>query len=192
MKKILLLILCLSIAACLGRPIVQPSPEKIHLTQNQTFETEILKVAQNGDWLVTRGYHVSDTFVANATNIPLSHAGILDLDRMQIIEAEASGVHTTPLADFINKSHRILVIRPRWATDDNRDRALAFARAAVGKKYDFLGTIGINTPNRYYCSELAVAMYKPWHRRNEHLPRVIEPGSLYLWGCILYDSDDRN
>jgi hypothetical protein len=47
-------------------------------------------------------------------------------------------------------------------------------------------------PGRYYCTELAVDIYKPWHGPEDHLPRLIEPGQLYLWGRILYDSLERD
>ena len=62
----------------------------------------------------------------------------------------------------------------------------------IRKKYDFLGTIGFNNPEKYYCSELAVEVYKPWHTSDDRLPDVIKPGELYLWGKILYDSLPRN
>lgn len=69
---------------------------------------------------------------------------------------------------------------------------LATFAVFIGKKYDFLGTIGFNNPEHYYCSELAVEIYKPWHTSADRLPDVIKPGELYLWGKILYDSLPRH
>ena len=85
-----------------------------------------------------------------------------------------------------------MVIRPKWARGDNGHRALEIARTKVGGKYDFTGTIGLDIPERYYCSELAVEIYKTWQRPEDHLPNIIEPGQLYLWGRVLYDSFERD
>ena len=130
--------------------------------------------------------------VANATNIPISHVGIYDQKRGQVIEAESQGVHATDLSEFVDKAHRLIVIRPRWSTPQTRHEAVLRARSVIGKDYDYLGTIGFNNPSRYYCSELAVEIYKPWHRPEERLPAVVKPGELYLWGQILYDSLPRD
>lgn len=149
-------------------------------------------MAEEGDWIVTRGYHAGDVLVANATGIPISHTGIYDKALRQIIEADAGGVHATELLAFIEKSHRLIVIRPRWSTPQTRSAAILRARELIGKNYDYLGTIGFNSPTKFYCSELAVEIYKPWHTPADRLPDVIKPGELYLWGKILYDSLPRN
>lgn len=89
----------------------------------------------------------------------------------------------------MNKSYRLLIIRPRWL---NSKKAFLNAQNLVGKKYDFLGTIGFNFPNKYYCSELALTIYKEWYRPTEKFPKVIKPGELYLYGKVLYDSLPRD
>ena len=53
---------------------------------------------------------------ASVLNIPISHTGIYDRGLRQVIEADAGGVHATELSVFIEKSHRLIVIRPRWST----------------------------------------------------------------------------
>lgn len=141
-----------------------------------------------GDWLVIRGYHATDNLVASLTNKPLSHAAVLDPEHDQVIEAEAQGIHASPLSEFVAKSHRLLLIRPVWADARTSLAAARRARELVGKQYDFLGLIGFNIPDRYYCSELTLEVYRPYIRREDIVPRPIEPGQLFYWGRILYDS----
>lgn len=180
------------IVGCLAKPVVERLPENVHIKQNRIFQEKIKAIGLPGDWIVTRGYHTADTLVSNVTGIPLSHVGVYDQKRGMVIEAEGMGVHTSTLYDFIDKSHRIVLIRPRWATCKTRDQAVENARILVGKSYDFLGTIGFDLPKRYYCSELAVVIYKEWRKPSEKLPNVIKPGELYLYGKILYDSLPRD
>ena len=184
-------ILLLILTGCLANPIVKRLPEVVHVKQNQIFEGRVRELAVAGDWIVTRGYDATDVFVSNLTGIPLSHVGIYDQKNDTVVEAEASGVHTTPLSDFINKSHRVILIRPRWSTPDTRDKAVENAKALIGKSYDFLGIFGLNMPSSYYCSELAVLIYEEWYKPSDRMPTVIAPGELYLYGRILYDSLPR-
>ena len=187
-----LLVLSLMLSACIAEPIAQHVDEQTHKAQNQKFISAIRKVIQHGDWIVIRGYHVTDNLVANATGIPISHAAVYDPEQDQVIEAEGQGVHLSTLADFVDKSHRLIVIQPRWANKLNRHVAVLKARSLIGKQYDFLGTIGINSPESYYCSELTVEIYRQWHHTNEKLPGVIKPAELYLYGTIIYDSLPRD
>jgi len=172
--------------------VVRPPIEAVRTEQNIEILKSIENIAAHGDWFVTRGYKPTDNLVAIATNTPLSHAAIFDKERNQVIEADSHGVYATKLTDFINKSHRILVIRPMWSTTESAVAAVKKSRGLIGKKYDFLGTVGINDPERYYCSELTVYAYSDYQRKNENLPKVIEPGQLYLWGQVQYDSRPRN
>jgi len=191
LKKISYLLILFTMG-CLADPVVHKPERDIANAQSTQFLQEIESVAKEGDWIVTRGYHAGDVLVANATGIPTSHAGIYDRLQRQVIEADAGGVHATELFAFIEKSHRLIVIRPRWSTPQSRHAAILRARELIGKNYDYLGTIGFNCPSRFYCSELAVEIYKPWHTSKDRLPDVIKPGELYLWGEILYDSLPRD
>jgi hypothetical protein len=143
---------------------------------------------RDGDWLVIRGYHVTDNLVATFTNKPFSHAAVLDLERDQVIEAESQGVHVTSLADFVAKSHRLILVRPMWSEGGRSHDALAKARSVVGKRYDFIGLVGLDVPDAYYCSELAIEIYRPHIRPADLVPHPVEPGQLHFWGRILYDT----
>jgi hypothetical protein len=97
-------------------------------------------------------------------------------------------VHRSTLPAFLEKTHRLLLVRPDWSTDKTALEALSNARALVGKGYDFLGLAGINNPERFYCSELAVAVYRPYIPVGQRIPRPVAPSQLHYWGRILYDS----
>jgi len=192
MRLTLLTIIMILSGGCLARPVVHKADNATHIKQNQTIKQSVLQTARTGDWLVTRGYHPTDHLVSNSTNIPISHAAIFNLKTEQVIEAEGQGVHVSDLEEFIDKSYRLLVIRPRWQTDQNRLTAWENGMQMVGSDYDFLGTLGFNYPGQYYCSELVVTVYKQWISGKEKFPKVIIPGELYLYGTILYDSLPRD
>jgi len=189
---LLLTVATLLLCSCVARPTVEKLDEKVHLKQNEEIEQKIRAVAGTGDWLVTRGYHATDNLVANGTGIPLSHVGLFNAESKQVIEAEGVGVHLTGLKVFVNKSYRILVVRPRWRSEDNAYTVWENAQRLVGKKYDLLGTVGFNFPEKYYCSELALRVYSNWFSGKEKFPSVTKPGEMYLYGRVIYDSLPRD
>ena len=180
----------LFLSACATPAIVTSPGRDLKAVHDAQVLDEVRRLGRNGDWLVIRGYHATDHMVSVATNTPWSHAAVLDKDRDQVIEAEGKGVHTTPLPDFVSKSHRLLLVRSNWATERSSLDAVLNARKWVGKAYDFLGVAGLDIPDRYYCSELAVAVYRPHIPAGTHVPRPVTPAQLHYWGRILYDSGD--
>lgn len=171
--------------------MVRPPPDEVRATQTELWLTAVDDLVKDGDWLVIRGYHPTDDLVAAATNIPLSHVAIVDRTNDRIIEAVGEGVRSQPLRDFIHGSHRVLVIRPKWWTPKRGAAAAKRAAKWLGSHYDFLGAVGDDAPDRFYCSELAVHAYRKYFGDDERFPRVIEPGQMYLWGQILFDSGWR-
>ncbi len=182
------ILLALGAALTCSRPIVIHAP-KDHESREARMLEALRTSGQDGDWLVIRGYHATDNLVSTLTNAPFSHAAVLDRVKDQVVEAEGVGIHTTPLADFVKKAQRLMLLRPMWATDPARQvEALAKARSLVGGKYDFSGLVGLDDPGRYYCSELAVAVYRPHVRAGDHVPPVIPPNELHYWATVLWDS----
>ena len=177
---------------CAPQLIVHPPAEPIRHEQSDKWLAVIQERAQPGDWLVIRGYTPSDNLVVAATNIPLSHAAVLDKEKNRVIEAVGKGVRFVKLAKFIKKSHRLLLIRPIWWSPKKGARAVKRSISVVGRGYDFMGTIGGGNPEQFYCSELAIWAYGPHNAEKEHFPKVMEPGQMYLWGTILFDSRPRN
>ena len=177
------------LASCAAAPFREIPPEvAVRTAREAQTLAEVRVLGRDGDWLVTRGYHVSDNLVATITNTPFSHAAVLDLAHDRVVEAEAKGVHFTPLAEFVAKSHRVMLVRPVWSDEASSRAAVEKARTVVGRRYDFLGLIGLDIPERFYCSGLAVEVYRPRIRAHDVVPRPVEPGQLHHWGRILYDS----
>lgn len=189
MKTTPLLALFLLALGC-ARPLVVKPPTSATREQRTAATLEALRAfGQPGDWLVRRGYHGTDHAIAALTNAPFSHAAVLDPERNQVIEADgAGGVHVTPLEAFAHASHRMWLLRPTWWTPERGAEAVAQARALVGHKYDFPGLAGLNAPDRYYCSELCLQVYRAWMPKGTRRPPVIPPGTMHDWATVLWDS----
>ncbi len=179
----------LLVAPGCSRPVtVEPPRAAERAGRDEETLAGLRRLGRDGDWLVIRGYHPTDNLVSLVTNSPFSHAAVLDLANGVVIEADGSGIHVTPLPAFVAKAHRLLLIRPKWSREGRNVHAAAQARSLVGRPYDYTGLIGINHPERYYCSELAVAVYRTWVRKSDHVPPVIPPNELYYWGTVLFDT----
>ncbi len=114
------------------------------------------------------------------------------MDRDEVVEAIGAGVQILSLKERLHESHHVMVMRPRWWQEDRAATAIKEARARVGGSYDFLGTVGVGASERFYCSELALHIYRPFFTGDERFPGVLEPGHMYLWGAIVFDSRPRN
>lgn len=190
--KIALFVGALLVAGCAAAPVfIAPPPLDERPARDAAIVSEVRALGRDGDWLVIRGYHASDNLVAAVTNKPFSHAAVLDLAHGRVVEAEAQGVHFTPLAEFVAKSQRLMLVRPVWSDEASAAAAVRRAREVVGRPYDFLGLVGLDLPGRYYCSGLAIEIYRSRIREGDVVPRPVEPGQLHYWGRILYDSGSR-
>jgi hypothetical protein len=170
------------------RTVVYPPAPDIRAVREAQMLAQVTALGVEGDWLVIRGYKPSDNRVVRFTNMPFSHAALYDATHREVIEAEKQGVHVTPLTDFVKKAWRLLLVRPVWATAGAGAQAVTRGRTLLGKAYDNWGLIGLNDPDKYYCSELVVEVYKGFIPEDEPLPSIIAPGQLLFWGTILYDS----
>ena len=147
--------------------------------------------AGNGMWLVTRGYHPGDDVVAIATAAPLSHAAVLDRDKLQVIEAVGKGVVASDLKKFLRESHRLVLIQPPDWTAAKGQATVARAQSKIGEGYDFLGTVGLPDDKRWYCSELAV--WASGVKVDRIGPEnVLHPKSMLKLGQVLFDSGQRD
>lgn len=114
-----------------------------------------------------------------------SHCGIYDPERNTVIEALMfRGVVETPFAEWLMRYpslERVEIACP------NPDVALNFARAQLGKGYDYLAIIGVpwrtawDNPARWYCSELLEAALAEGGRRRWRLEkRGISPMESWM------------
>ena len=126
-------LLALALGGCAAVRVVEttPTPGERATTDRDTV-ARVRALGRDGDWLVIRGYHLTDHFVATVTNNPFSHAAVLDIERDRVIEAESKGIHFTLLADFVAKSHRLMLIRPVWSSGSFGVMPVCFAiRASI-------------------------------------------------------------
>src|SRR5262245_59325566 len=188
LQRALCMLLALLAAACAAPRKVEAPDTPYMAARDVEMLAEVRRTGKNGDWLVIRGYNPTDNMVAMITNTPWTHAAVLDADNQVVIEANSKGVHVSPLAEFVGRSHRLLLVRPAWATEKTAPQAVLQARAHIGKSYDFLGLTGIDNADRFYCSELAIAVYRAYIPASVRIPKPVAPSQLHYWGRILYDS----
>ena len=169
---------------------VRPGPgavQPLELTRGP-----VRAVIENADWVVIRGVSGPDNFIGTVTNMPFSHASVYDAENDEVIESDRHGVHRTPLDDYLASASRVWILKPVWATPETRPLAVKAARALVGRPYDFPGLIGLDMPDSYYCSELALSVWRPFMGasadKTNPVPLVISPGRLHHWGRVVYDS----
>jgi hypothetical protein len=151
----------------------------------------VLARGRPGDWLVIRGYHPADHLVSGATLEPLSHAAIFDAERVEVIEAVSPVVRAVGLRSFLENAHRVVLMRPHGMTDETGREAVLRARERLGTPYDFLGTIGLPSEKRLYCSELcAWSIGMDVDRSGAR--RVLHPSRMDAYAVVLFDTGSRD
>ncbi len=188
LKAMFIMLCTIVMYGCNFSPIVIPPSDGSKAAWNLATLEQISKNARAGDWLVARGYKMTDHLVTAATLTPWSHVVVYDATRSEVIEAEAQGVHASSLQDFVMKSQHILLVRPKWQNDRSGPAAVEFAREKIGRGYDFLGTVGLQNTDRYYCSELAISAYADHIDSADKIPIIIKPSEMQRWGEIIFDS----
>lgn len=177
----------LALSGCAVKPLMGQK----HTLAPEKYAPILRDTLRHGDWIVMRTVRIVGNMVATVTQKPFSHAALYDAEYDSAIEATVHGVHRSSLEDLLRKSQRILVIRPFWASEANSRVAVERARELLGKSYDYTGLMGLGSRDRYYCTELCMEAYQPFIRKNEPdnpLPRIIQPGHMYYWGTIIYDT----
>lgn len=115
----------------------------------------------------------------------VSHVALIDPEREEVIEAVWPRVRVTPLAEARAKAsyaveRRIALPHP--------ERAIAFARSQIGKRYDWKATIGVGVrydmhdAERWNCVELIAAAVAAGGRQLFHDERHhrLWPGLIHL------------
>ncbi len=91
---------------------------------------------------------------------------------------------------FLEKSDRVVLIRPAGADRVSGRQALAKARSQIGAPYDLPGTVGLPEAGQFYCSELA-AWSVGMEVDREGPGEVLHPVAMQDLGATLFDSDAR-
>lgn len=184
------LLIVILLSGCEYGVVTKPKISAESEKEDSILTQSILAKSENGYWLVVRGYKFTDHMVATATLTDYSHAAIVDVKSKSVIEADATGIHESSLAKFVNHSYRITIVKPFGYTVNRGVDAVANARDKIGKPYDFLGLFGINEKDRYYCSELVACCY-PNLKDSLKLPLIIKPSYLLQLGTTLLETTER-
>lgn len=170
--------------------VARPQERRLDEAYAHLFTREAAHTVRDGDIVLRRGYAVLSDVITLVTGGPdVSHAGIFDATTGTVIEAVDSGVTERALTDFVSGSHRVVIIRPPLSERERR-AAVERARAEIGTGFDFSGFVGIDDPERFYCSELVAWAY---HAEELGLETrgLVAPGDLVALGTAVYDSGER-
>lgn len=152
---------------------------------------EVRRVARDGDWILSRAYALTSDAIVIATGADLSHGSIYDASRGTVIESIASGVREIPLEQLVARNHLLLVVRPAHMTAADGREAVARARTQVGAPFDVTGMVGLDDPDRFYCSELVYWASQTAARTGSH-ERVVTPADLMKYGEVIFWSGERD
>ncbi|HWU91512.1 MAG TPA: YiiX/YebB-like N1pC/P60 family cysteine hydrolase, partial [Kofleriaceae bacterium] len=191
------LVLALALAAppacAVKSPLIhRPTDATVDAAITELWTAEIRRVARDGDWLLSRAYYAtSDLIVLGTSGEALSHGSIYDATRGMVIESIASGVREIPLAQFVQRNHLVIVVRPSNMTAADGRAAVARARSKIGAPFDVTGMFGFSDPDKFYCSELVYWASQTAARTGSH-ERVVTPSDLMKYGEVIYWSGTRD
>ena len=195
MKRLLSVVALVSavFAGCGGKSVLlqRPTDPQADAAVTELWAHDIKRVAQDGDWILSRGYYMSSDAISTLTiGEDISHASIYDAKRGTIIEAVGSGVREISLEKLIHRNAHLVVVRPPGLTAQERARSVERARSRVGTAFDTRGLIGLDDPNKVYCSELVWWASQMEQRTGEH-QTLITPAELMDYGQVVYWSGER-
>jgi uncharacterized protein YycO len=107
-----------------------------------------------------------------------THSGILTLQD-KVIEAISNGVIITELKDFCRKSDSFVILKPRFCTWLEMEKASHLASEMVGSPYSYDFN---NSDSSYYCSKLVLKAYScacDWNRNHYNVEEEV-PGEYRL------------
>src|SRR4029079_12990913 len=85
------------------------------------WTTDIERIAQDGDWILSRAYYAtSDVISLATTGEDISHASIYDAKKKTVIESVGSGVREIPLAQLVERNAHMIILRPTGMTPAQR------------------------------------------------------------------------
>lgn len=124
-------------------------PERLMTVE---FVDQAKQTIRTGDVLITH-----ENMVMTNLLIPgyYTHAAIYFTHGL-VIEATGIGVHLVPIEKFLFEKDGVSVLRPKFANQDQCERAAAIAFKLVGDKYDFDFSGGNKA---FYCAELVWYCY---------------------------------
>jgi len=189
-SPIAVLSLTLLSAACGAGSVVveKPKSEEVNRAVTNLWADDVRRVAQTGDWILTRSYSLTGDAIAFTTpGESLSHASVYDAESETVIEAISGGVREVPLDHLLHRNRYAIVVRPYDRSEAQRRHSVVRARSTIGADFDYLGLFGFSSETSYYCSELVL-----WAAGFPERATVITPSSLMNYGETIYFSGTRD
>jgi uncharacterized protein YycO len=194
MKRFLALAL-VAATGCVAKHNIQvarPADPVVDDAVTKLWTAEIEAAAQDGDWILSRSYSGSGRLIVYATmGEDLSHASIYDAKRGMVIESVGSGVREIPLEELVQRNHYLILVRPQGLSAEQQALSVARARSKIGLPFDYTGAIGVDDPDRWYCSELVYWASQTAERTGAN-ETVVTPADLMSYGEVVYWSGRRD
>ena len=188
-RSILAVLVLLPGCAAGSLVIEKPADESANQAVTALWAHDVRRVAQSGDWILSRSYSMTGDIIAGATpGESLSHASIYDAERGTIIEALMPAVREVPLENLLARNHVVLVVRPTGLSQEQRLASVERARAQIGAEFDVGGMLGAGAGDKFYCSELVL-----WASQLDGTAgSVVTPAELVKHGEVIYFSGQRS
>lgn len=188
-RSILAVLVLLPGCAAGSLVVEKPADEAGNQAVTALWARDVRRVAQSGDWILSRSYSMTGDIIAGATpGESLSHASIYDAERGTIIEALMPAVREVPLENLLARNHVVIVVRPAGLTQEQRLASVERARSQVGARFDVGGMLGAGADDRFYCSELVL-----WASQlGGTAGAVVTPSELVHHGEVVYFSGQRS
>lgn len=108
---------------------------------------EALRLVQPGDVLMRKYMYFLDGYFIPKEEF--SHSGV-KTEGNDMVHSVAEGVGYIDVVDFIKDADGFIILRPKYATEQDRLNAIARAHKNVGVGYDFVLSLD---PSTLYCHE---------------------------------------
>jgi hypothetical protein len=172
--------------------VKRPENTQLDTAVTAMWTDEISKVARDGDWILTRSYYwLGDIITTVTPGESLSHASMYDAKTNTIIEAVNAGIRELPLETLVQRNHYVIIVRPRHLSAAEGTEAVARVRTQIGASFDHMGFFGLQTDEKFYCSEL-VWWASQGEAKNGVHETIITPANLMQYGEVVYWSGKRD
>jgi len=196
-KSVLLLALLLAtgLSGCVYKGSLyasRPKDKALDHAIDRMWTEEIMKVARDGDWILSRSLTPEGDIIATMVGgEQFSHVSQVDVTHGTIIEATTPVVREISIEELMSRNWYVVLVRPNGVSAEREKESLDIARTQIGKEFDLFGFIGYPEEDKWYCSELAY-----WSTGMEDLhgkmPTVLMPRAMLNYSTVLYYSGRRN
>jgi hypothetical protein len=169
----------------------RPSDKRVDEAITKMWAQEIRRTAHDGDWILTRSLTPEGDAIATLTGgEQFSHASIVDVTHGTIIEATTPTVQETSIEELLERNWYAVVVHPAGQTEAEGRKAVERARSQIGVEFDSWAFVGLQDPDKWYCSELA--WWSSGFDEKYGTPVILFPRELMNYGTVVYYSGRRD